>query len=105
MKQLIVLLGVAGASLSAVFVRWSTAPSLVLVFYRMAITAALMTPAVALRCRKELAGLHRREVLLCVVSRMETVTLRRIVFSVDPRAFVISAKAHDTYGEGFKEHD
>ena len=45
---------------------------------------------------------HKR-VLLCVVSRMETVTLRRIVFSVDPRAFVISAKAHDTYGEGFKE--
>ena len=47
---------------------------------------------------------HKR-VLLCVVSRMETVTLRRIVFTVDPRAFVISAKAHDTYGEGFKEHD
>ena len=47
---------------------------------------------------------HKR-VLLCVVSRMETVTLRRIVFSADPRAFVISAKAHDTYGEGFKEHD
>lgn len=47
---------------------------------------------------------HKR-VLLCVVSRMETVTLRRIVFSVDPRAFVISAKAHDTYGEGFKKHD
>ena len=47
---------------------------------------------------------HKR-VLLCVVSRMETVTLRRIVFSVDPRAFVVSAKAHDTYGEGFKEHD
>ena len=45
---------------------------------------------------------HKR-VLLCVVSRMETVTLRRIVFSVDPRAFVVSAKAHDTYGEGFKE--
>ena len=47
---------------------------------------------------------HKR-VLLCVVSRMETVTLRRIVFSVDPRAFVISAKAHDTYGEGFKDHN
>ena len=47
---------------------------------------------------------HKR-VLLCVVSRMETVTLRRIVLSVDPRAFVVSAKAHDTYGEGFKEHD
>lgn len=46
---------------------------------------------------------HKR-VLLCAVSRMETVRLRRIVFSVDPRAFMISNKAHDTYGEGFKEH-
>lgn len=29
MKRLIVLLGVAGVSLSAVFVRWTTAPSLI----------------------------------------------------------------------------
>ena len=47
---------------------------------------------------------HKR-VLLCAVSRLETVRLRRIVFSVDPRAFMISNKAHDTYGEGFKEHN
>lgn len=45
-----------------------------------------------------------KKVLLCAVSRLETVRLRRIVFSVDPRAFMISNKAHDTYGEGFKEH-
>jgi len=45
-----------------------------------------------------------KKVLLCAVSRWETVRLRRIVFSVDPRAFMISNKAHDTYGEGFKEH-
>lgn len=44
-----------------------------------------------------------KRVLLCVVSRMETVHLRRIVFSIDPKAFLISSKAHDTYGEGFKE--
>ena len=36
MKRLIVLLGVAGVSLSAVFVRWSTAPSLILALYRRA---------------------------------------------------------------------
>ena len=46
----------------------------------------------------------QKKVLLCAVSRLETVRLRRIVFSVDPRAFIISNKAHDTYGEGFKEH-
>jgi len=45
-----------------------------------------------------------KKVLLCAVSRLETVRLRRIVFSVDPRAFMISNKAHDTYGEGFKIH-
>ena len=44
-----------------------------------------------------------KQVLLCVVSRMETIHLRRIVFSIDPKAFIVSNKAHDTYGEGFKE--
>lgn len=43
-----------------------------------------------------------KRVLLCVVSRLETMHLRRIVFSVDPKAFMISTKAHDAYGEGFK---
>lgn len=43
-----------------------------------------------------------KRVLLCAVSRRETVTLRRIVQSVDPQAFLISANAHGTYGEGFK---
>lgn len=45
-----------------------------------------------------------KQVLLCVVSRMETMTLRRIVFTVDPKAFLISTKAHDAYGEGFKDY-
>ena len=46
----------------------------------------------------------QKQVLLCAVTRLETVRLRRIVFSVDPHAFLISSKAHDTYGEGFKEN-
>ena len=46
----------------------------------------------------------QKKVLLCAVSRLETVRLRRIVFSVAPRAFIISNKAPDPYGEGFKEH-
>lgn len=68
MKQLIVLLGVAGVSLSAVFVRWSTAPSLILVLYRMAFAAALLAPYVLLRHREELGTLTRREILLCLAS-------------------------------------
>ena len=35
MKKLIVLLGGVGISLSAVFVRWSSAPAMVLAMYRM----------------------------------------------------------------------
>lgn len=42
-------------------------------------------------------------VLLCVVNRFESVALRRIVFSIDPSAFVIANKAHEVFGEGFKE--
>lgn len=49
-------------------------------------------------------SMEKKRVLLCVVNRLETVSLRRIVFSVDPRAFLISSKANDTYGEGFKPH-
>ena len=44
-----------------------------------------------------------KQVLLCVVNRFETMQLRRIVFSIDPRAFVIANKAHEVLGEGFKQ--
>lgn len=67
MKRLIVLLGVAGVSLSAVFVRWSTAPSLVLAFYRMAFSALLLAP-VAVARRGEFRVLRRRELLLSLLS-------------------------------------
>lgn len=44
-----------------------------------------------------------KRVLLCVVNRFEAIRLRRIIFSVDPSAFVIANKAHEVLGEGFKE--
>lgn len=53
-------------SLSALLVRWSTAPSLILALYRMVFAAALMTPA-ALR-GGSLSGLTRRELLLSLLS-------------------------------------
>ena len=68
MKRLIVLLGVAGVSLSAIFVRWSTAPSLILAMYRMGLAALLMAVPVLLRRRRELRALTRRDVLLCLAS-------------------------------------
>lgn len=47
---------------------------------------------------------NNQEVLLCVISRMETIQLRNIVSRIDPNAFVIAAKAHEVLGEGFKPH-
>ena len=46
-------------------------------------------------------GKHKH-VLLCVVNRFESMRLRKIIFSVDPSAFVIANKAHEVLGEGFK---
>ena len=68
MKLFLMILGAAGTSLSAVFVRFSTAPSLVLVFYRVALATLLLSPVVWLRFRQEIRGLGRRELGLCVVS-------------------------------------
>lgn len=42
-----------------------------------------------------------RHVLLCAVSRAETVVLKAIVHEVDPAAFVIIGQAQEVYGEGF----
>ena len=47
---------------------------------------------------------NRKQVLYCVVSRMESVRLRRIVFAIDPRAFLTSSLLHDAFGEGFKDY-
>jgi len=68
MKKLLMLVGVTGASLSAIFVRWSTAPSLVLVLYRSLFATLLLTPYALLRHREELRRLRRREVALSLIS-------------------------------------
>lgn len=44
-----------------------------------------------------------REVLLCVVTRLQTMQLKRIVSQVDAKAFVIVTDVHEAMGEGFKE--
>ena len=68
MKMLIVLLGVLGASLSSIFVRVSTAPSLILVLYRVGMAALLLLPVVLVKDREELRRMTGREVGLCLVS-------------------------------------
>lgn len=43
-----------------------------------------------------------RHVLLCAVSRSDTVLLKEIIREVDPLAFVIIGQAQEVYGEGFR---
>lgn len=62
------MLAVIGMSLSAVFVRMAFAPSVVLAFWRMFLTTALLLPIFWTRCRNELAGLDRRNLLACMAS-------------------------------------
>jgi len=42
-------------------------------------------------------------VLFVTIARPQVNTLRRLVFSVDPNAFVVIGQGHVAYGHGFKE--
>ena len=64
---LLALAAVLGGSSSIVFVRYATAPSLVLVFYRMAAVSILMIPS-ALRRRDEIGKMNRRTLLLTLLA-------------------------------------
>jgi len=44
-----------------------------------------------------------REVLLCVVTRTQIQAVKRIVYEIDPRAFMILTDAHEVLGEGFSK--
>jgi len=68
MKKTFLFLGVLGISLSAIFVRGASAPSLVLAFYRMGFSALLLLPYCFHKCRRELRGLHAKDWLLAGLS-------------------------------------
>lgn len=67
---LMLILGVLGISLSAIFVRLSDAPSVVTATSRLLWTVALMSPVVLGRaaCRKELFSLSGKQIIQSVVS-------------------------------------
>lgn len=44
---------------------------------------------------------QQQEVLFCVVGTREVSRLKDLIYSVDPRAFVIVADTHEVLGEGF----
>lgn len=66
--KLVVLFGVAGVSLSAIFGRLITAPSLISAMYRMAFSAVFLLPVALLRCRRELKEAGMKNILLCILS-------------------------------------
>ena len=47
--------------------------------------------------------MEEKPVVLCVVSRQEVTTLKRIVENEDPFAFMFISDAHEAIGEGFSE--
>ena len=68
--MIMIVIGVIGISLSAIFVRYSDAPSAVTATYRLLWTVLLMTPVVFGKgeVRKELAHVDRRTAVLSVFS-------------------------------------
>ena len=68
MKKLIIILGVLGASASAILVRFSDAPSMVLVFYRMLFAAVLLLPALIKNGINEYTALKKKDLMLCILS-------------------------------------
>lgn len=46
---------------------------------------------------------NKRDVLLCVVNRVEVVKLKRLVYDIDDKAFIMVTTVNEVLGEGFKE--
>ena len=68
--MIMIIVGILGISLSAIFVRYSTAPSAVTAAFRLLWTVLLMSPVVfgKKEVRKELASLDKKNLVLSVVS-------------------------------------
>lgn len=68
--MIMIVIGIIGISLSAIFVKYSQAPSVVTAAYRLLWTVLLMSPVVLFQKsrRKELLSTDKKTVLLCAVS-------------------------------------
>ena len=67
-KKLILLAGAIGVSFSAVFIRMSDCPVLVLVFYRMLITSALLAFPALRHIRSEKNLIPGRDIIFSIIS-------------------------------------
>ena len=68
--MVMILIGIIGISMSAILIRFSTAPSAVTASWRLLWTVILMTPVVfgTKTCRTELFSIDRRTALLSMIS-------------------------------------
>lgn len=68
--MIMIVIGIIGISLSAIFVKYSQAPSAVTAAYRLLWTVVLMSPVVLFKKsrREELFSTDKKTVLLCAVS-------------------------------------
>ncbi len=67
-RRLLIVLATLMASLSAVFIRWSDAPSMVMVFYRMFFASLVVVPVTLVMFRDDLLGMKREDLLLSILS-------------------------------------
>ena len=65
MKKLIMILGTVSIAMSAIFVRMASAPSIVLVFYRMLFAVLILFPVLLVKFRAEIKQLKIRDILFC----------------------------------------
>ena len=65
-SNLAIMVAVLAVSFSAIFIRWSDAPALIIAFYRLAFTTILLLPFFILWKRDEVKNLGRREIAILV---------------------------------------
>lgn len=46
-------------------------------------------------------GVHRRGIVLAVISRFEEQRIKRVIHQIDPKAFVVISNAHEIIGKNF----
>ena len=106
MKKLIILLGVLGVSCSAILVRLSQAPSMVLVFYRMLFASVILLHWSIMAYRSERKTLSRKTLLLsllsgvflgfhftCYFSALRYTSIASAVVLVDTEVFFVALAA------------
>ncbi|MEW9123457.1 MAG: DMT family transporter [Thermotaleaceae bacterium] len=66
--QGMVLIGVLFVSFSSIFIKYSTAPSLIIALYRLGFTILLMLPVVLIKKKEEIRGVDKKSLWICIAS-------------------------------------